>query len=101
LKCFTGEQGEFWVSIIPSLNVSGYGNNEEEAIEDLRFNFNVMCHDLFAINEIQRKAELNKLGWNINKFFKKRYSKAFVDENGILQNFDHPELVKKSILETA
>ena len=101
LNCFTGKQGEFWVSIIPSLNVSGYGQSEEEALNDLGSNFEVLCKDLFSINDIQRNAELNKLGWEINKFFKKRFSKSFVDENGTLQNFDYPEKVKKSILEAA
>ena len=101
LKCYTGEQGEFWVSIIPSLNVSGYGQTEEDSIEDLKVNVTTLCDDLFQIDDVQRKIELSKLGWAVNKFFRKRFSKAYVDENGLLQNFDHPEKVKKSILEAA
>jgi hypothetical protein len=43
--------------------------------------------------------ELKKLGWTKHKYFKKQYSSSFVDENGVLQNFDFPEQVKKTILE--
>lgn len=101
LKCFTGEQGEYWVSIIPSLNVSGYATTEKESIEDLKFNLLVFCEDLFNVDENIRKAELRKLGWTINKFFKKQFSKSYVDDNGILQDFDYPERVKTSILQSA
>lgn len=99
LKCYTGEQGEFWVSIIPSLNVSGYAKTEKESLDDLKMNVLVFCEDLFNINESQRKAELRNLGWTISKLFKKQFSKSYIDENGVLQNFDFPERVKKSIFE--
>ena len=101
LNAFSGEQGEFWVSIIPSLNVSGYGKTEDEANESLKENLQVFCEDLFSINEVQRKMELTKLGWEPNKFFKKKYSKAYVDENGVLQNFNNPEQVKRKVLQAA
>lgn len=101
LACYTGQQGEFWVSIIPSLTVSGYGKTEKESIKDLNYNATLFCDDLFAVTEAQRRAELNKLGWVLNKMFKKKYSKSYIDENGVLQNFDFPEKVKKTILETA
>jgi len=101
LKCYTGQQGEYWVSVIPSLNVSGYGKTEQESVEDLNYNSNLFCDDLFSVSEEQRRGELNRLGWVINKIYKKRYSKSFVDENGILQNFDFPEKVKRTLLATA
>lgn len=100
LNCYTGVQGEFWVSIVPSLNVSGYGTNEEEARESLKENMDVFCEDLFNLKPDRRMIELNKLGWHSGTFFKKRLSSSFVDENGVLQGFDHPEQVKKNILET-
>lgn len=101
LSAFSGKQGEFWVSIIPSLNVSGYGESEEDANESLKENLQVFCEDLFSISDTQRRSELKKLGWEPNKFFKKRYSKAYVDENGVLQNFDNPEQVKRKVLQAA
>ncbi|TDE53651.1 hypothetical protein [Flavobacterium sp. GT3P67] len=100
LKCYTGQQGDFWVSIIPSLNVSGYGKTEKESIKDLNYNATLFCDDLFSVTETQRRGELNRLGWVLNKLFKKKYSKSYIDENGVLQNFDFPEKVKKTILET-
>ena len=96
---FTGKSGEHWVSIIPSLNVSGYGDSGADAIEDLGYNLKVLCEDLFALTQDQRDAELKKMGWSRNKFFKKQYSSAYVDDNGILQNFDSPGQVQKTILE--
>ncbi|WP_456867902.1 hypothetical protein [Galbibacter sp. BG1] len=98
---FTGKSGEYWVSIIPSLNVSGYGDTEKEAIKDLEYNLKVLCDDLFKLSQGQRDAELKNLGWSRNKFFKQQYSSAYVDDKGVLQNFDSPKQVKKTILEPA
>lgn len=99
-QCFSGKSGEFWVSVIPSLNTSGYGSTEEDSRVDLQFNLEVLCEDLFKLDKNLINLELKKLGWNKDRFFKKRYSSSYVDENGVLQNFDSPEDVKKSILET-
>ena len=32
---FTGKSGEYWVSIVPALNTSGYGKTEEEQTDKL------------------------------------------------------------------
>jgi len=101
LKSYTGEAGEHWVSIIPSLNVSGYGETEEDAKSDLAYNMDIMFQDLFKVDALQRLKYLKELGWENNKLFKKQFSKAYVDENGVLQNFDKPELVKMNVLQTA
>jgi predicted RNase H-like HicB family nuclease len=101
LKTFTGQQGEFYVSIVPALNVSGYGKDEAEALESLRENLNTFFDDLFELSEIDRHKEVMKLGWVRDKFSKKRFSSSFLDDNGILQNFDFPEKVKKSVLQAA
>jgi hypothetical protein len=98
---FTGKSGDHWISIIPSLNISGYGNTENEAIQDLEYNVEVFSKDLFKLDHLQRVKELKKLGWTKHKYLKKQYSSSFVDENGVLQNFDFPEQVKKTILEAA
>jgi len=98
---FTGKLGEYWGSIIPSLNISGYGDSEKEAVQDLEYNVEQFCNDLFFLDATNRILELKKLGWTKHQYFKKRYSPAFVDENGVLQNFDFPKEVKKTILEAA
>jgi predicted RNase H-like HicB family nuclease len=101
LKTFTGQQGEFYVSIVPALNVSGYGKDEAEALESLEENLNTFFDDLFELSEVDRHKEVMKLGWVRDRFFKKRFSSSFIDENGVLQNFDFPEKVTKSILQAA
>ncbi|MCZ2480056.1 hypothetical protein [Aquirufa nivalisilvae] len=98
---FSGKQGDYWVSIIPSLNISGYGKTEEDSNEDLNYNVKVFCHDMFAADENSRIQELKKLGWVRGGLLKKQYSKSFIDSDGVLQNFDHPEDVKVSMLQTA
>ena len=100
-RCFSGKSGEYWISLIPSLKVSGYGNSEEDSLEDLRYNLNIFCDDLFGLDRIKRQLELQKLGWSQSAIFKKKFSAAFVDKEGVLRNFDHPEQVKDSILQTA
>ena len=97
---FTGKSGVYWVSIIPSLNFSGYGDLESEAKKDLEYNLKVLCKDLFELPQDQRDAELKKMGWSKDKVLKKQYSSVYVDEDGVLQNFDFPKQVKKTILES-
>lgn len=101
LNVFSGASGEFIVSIIPSMDVSGYGKSENEAIEDLKYNLNIFLEDLFKLSVSQRSIYLKDLGWDIDTFFKKKYSTIFIDNNGILQNFDKPEEVKISSLQFA
>ena len=72
---------------------------EEEAQSDLQYNLNLFCKDLFSLKPEQRIAELKKMGWYNDKLFRKQFSSAFVDENGVLQNFDFPTEVKKTSTE--
>jgi len=101
LQSFTGKSGEYWVSIIPSINVSGYGSDEQEAINNLKDNVNLFWEEIFSLGDAMRKRELKKLGWTSSEFFKQQFSMAYVDEEGVLQNFDSPELVKINVLEAA
>ena len=101
LHVYSGQQGDHMVSIIPSLNVSGYGNTERDAFESLKENLHTLFEDLFSVNDVLRRSELRSLGWVNDNIFKRRLSRSFVDENGVLQHFDHPDQVKKSILTAA
>jgi hypothetical protein len=92
VNAITGQDGEFWVSIIPSLNVSGYGNSKEEAQESLNHHMKTFWDELKKLKMNKRDLMLKKLGWS-NKFYaKKQYSKSYVDDNGVLQNLQHAQL---------
>ncbi len=68
---FTGESGEHWISIIPSLDVSGYGNSEFNAIQDLKYNLDIFFKDLFNLSENRRDIELKKWAGIKIKFSKR------------------------------
>jgi hypothetical protein len=94
VRVFIGKQGEFWGYVAPSLNVSGYGLNKKEAREAFEHNIDVFGDDLFELSLEERVQVLKQMGWEQHKFFKKRFSKSFVDENGVLQNFDKTHKVQ-------
>lgn len=92
VNTITGKDGDFWVCISPSINVSGYGDTADEAQESFKENVELFHEDLFKLKLDDRMLELKKLGWFQKKFFKKQFSKAFVDENGILKNLTNVQL---------
>lgn len=100
LRIFTGRQGEFWVSVIPTLNVSGYGENEADAFQALKENLDVFFEDLFLLSEVERNIAMESGGWEMEKAFPRKFSNPSLDEQQVLQNFDHPEQVKMSVLHT-
>jgi hypothetical protein len=92
INVITGQEGDFWISISPSLNVSGYGNSKEEAQESYHHHMNAFWDELKKLKMDQRHLMLKELGWT-NKFYAKRqYSKAFVDDNGVLQDLQSAEI---------
>lgn len=93
INIISGKDGDFWVCISPSLNVSGYGNSIEEAKKSLNENMDVFYDDLISLPFSERKKALKELGWRQKRYLKKQFSKAFVDEDGILKNLEQPKLV--------
>lgn len=92
--CYTGQQGDFYVSIIPSLNVSGYGENYFESLEDVKHSLSVFLEDLQALSLDEKRKELKRCGWEKHRFFKKA---RLVPSNvkGIdVEMFDNPDSVK-------
>ena len=100
LKVLTtsGKDGDFFVVISPSLLVSGYGEDLEIAFNSFKENLELFCHDLMALSIDERDLELRKLGFNKEKYRTKYFSKAYVDENGVLQGLERSTL-RTSILE--
>jgi len=78
---------------VPSLNLSAYGNTEEEAMDML---INVVIDDFFE--SLVRSSEgevfqrLGKLGWSLQDHGHEREftNSAYVDKDGILRNFNLP-----------
>ena len=93
----TGKEDDIWVCIAPSLEVSGYGSSETEARESLEHNVDVYVNDLNELPEYKRIQYLTEQGWVRNKFFKKKFSKAFVDSDGILQNLENPRITLNTV----
>jgi predicted RNase H-like HicB family nuclease len=96
----SGKEGDYFVKLAPSLMVSGYGSTEQEARDSFEENIKLFCEDFLALPKPQRDRELTKLGFKNEKFHTKNFSKAYVDKDGILHNFE-PGTVKTEILEEA
>jgi len=94
----TGKEGEYFVTVSPSLLVSGYGVNEEEAKQSFEENLRLFCEDFMKLIQSQRELELIKLGFSKVKFHNKDFSKAYIDDSGVLQGFE-PGSLRTSILE--
>jgi predicted RNase H-like HicB family nuclease len=94
----TGKEGDYYVTVSPALLVSGYGSTEEEAKQSFEENLRLFCEDFMKLNQLQKESELMKLGFAKVKFHNKDYSRAYVDENGVLQGFE-PGTLRAAMLE--
>lgn len=92
INIITGQEGEFWVSISPSLNVSGYGKTKQEAQESFHHHMQSFWEELKPLKMQTRHMMLKNLGWKNKLYAKKQYSKAFIDENGVLQGLKSAEI---------
>jgi len=81
------------VAYIPSFQVTGYGDSQDEAMHMV---FDDVLSDVFEhlveMTPDHIAKELAKYGWKHDKVFKKNYSKAaYVDKDGILKDFNLPK----------
>ena len=89
---------------IPALDMSGYGDNRQEANEMLIDSVSEYFQTLVKLPDYTITEELNKYGWQRSVFFKKKFQNStYIDKKGILQNFNLPEdtPVTETILTTA
>lgn len=100
LSVFNGKQGDFFLCYCPSLNISGYGKSEDEAEEFIKTEMKLFCEDVMSMSSEERENYLLSLGFKKERFRTKNFSKAFVDENGRLQDFDEGT-VERKILQVA
>lgn len=92
-----GKDGDFYVNICPSLHVSGYGKTPKEARESFEENLRLFCEDLLSLSKEKRDKELISLGFSKSRFRTKNFSKTYIDQDGVLQNFE-PGTVETTML---
>lgn len=85
---FSGKEGDHYIFVSPSINVSGYGSTREEAIESFKENVQLFCADLMKLSVSSREAELFKMGFSRVKLQNKNFSKSYIDSEGVLQGFE-------------
>lgn len=78
------------IAYISSLNLSGYGNTPQEALEMLmKVVVSDFCENILSLPEYMITEEMEKLGWKRGKLLRKTFStSAYVDKEGILRNFN-------------
>ena len=96
----SGKEGDYFVMVAPSIMVSGYGMTEEDAQSSFDENIEVFCEDIMAMTQEEREIEFRRLGFAKVPYHNKDYSKAYVDENGVLQGIE-PESLKTRLVEKA
>jgi hypothetical protein len=79
------------IIFIPSLNLTSYGETLDKAEKMIKSSIDDFFEYFLDLSPKQRETELYNMGWKQNKFKNKVYSKAFVDPNGDLQNFNLAE----------
>src|SRR5689334_2637722 len=74
-----------YVSIIPSLDITGYGATSEKAHKMLKFSLDDFYTFLVSASFHKVAAELKHLGWKRRLIKVREYSKSYVDINGALK----------------
>ncbi len=88
VSVFEVKDGDFYVCIAPALLVSGYGDTMDEARKSFIDNIDFFCEALTKLTNEQKETELVKLGFVNENQQNTDYSKAYIDQNGVLQGFD-------------
>ncbi|MDR0791989.1 MAG: hypothetical protein LBE82_01675 [Chitinophagaceae bacterium] len=95
------KDGEYYVYVSPTFLVSGYGENENEAYKSYLHNMEVFCEDLLSLSDKKRDGYLaNTLGFKKEVLKSKKFSKLYVDRDGILHGLE-ADKIKTSIVEIA
>lgn len=91
-----------FIYYFPALDISGYGETADKALEMAKFSISEYFSYLHLLSPKKREAELRLKGWKTDKLRNKEFSKAFVDGEGELQDFNAVEgRVKHLTLEAA
>jgi hypothetical protein len=85
------ETGQHMV-YMKAFELTGYGKTLKDAKEMLKDSVDFFFYKIIKLDPDRIAKELKKYGWTKSKFSTKQFSKAFVDIDGDLKNFN----VKKS-----
>lgn len=80
-----------YVIYFPSLGVSSYGEDKEEAIKMMKVVIDDYCQNLMELTKEQILQHFKKLGWHKHVFFTELSKSAHVDREGILRDFELAE----------
>lgn len=84
--------GDHTIIYIPSINVSAYGSNFEEADEMMKVSIHEAMLAFNRLSHAELIAQLKSYGWERNVFYKTDLSKsAHIDKEGILRDFELSE----------
>jgi hypothetical protein len=95
----SGKEGDHYINLLPSLFISGYGSTPQESQKSLKHNIDLFCEDLLNLSRHEIEKQLLKLGYKKEILKNKNFSKVFIDEKGVLQNFEEGT-VNISVMET-
>lgn len=76
------------VVYIPTLDITGYGSTDANAEEMLRYSLDNYFDFLISLTPKKMAQELSDKGWKHNKLRNKDYSRAYVDMDGKLKEFN-------------
>lgn len=99
---FQDKDTNLFINIIPSLSLTGYGSTKEKAREMLKNSIDNFNQFLVDLSLPKMDTELRKLGWKKSRLRNKEYSKAYIDGDGNLKNFNAIEnTIETKILQLA
>jgi len=85
---FTDKDTKQIVLYAPALEISGYGETEQKAFSMIKESINSLFDMLSDLSHNDLCIELSKLGWKKNRLRNKDFSRAYVDEDGNLKNYN-------------
>ena len=86
------KDGDFYVTYMPELDMSGYGNTSQEARDMLKTSLDFYFDNLSLLSPKKLIIELAKHNFKPQKFARKNYDYTgpYIDDKGFLQKFDLP-----------
>ncbi len=85
---FKDKDTKQYVMLIPSLELSSYGDTKKETSEMMKSAIDFFLGQLVSLTKKKMEEELKRLGWIHHPLKNKDYSMAFVDDKGALQKFN-------------